>query len=255
MGFADKVSSPLEDPGPLKIFIYGEPGCGKTVFACQAPNCLLLDAENGRRSLLNHPELYNIPVVKVNSFDEAEAVINAIAAKDPYFDNIDTIIVDTITRLQSKQLVEELKKAVTKDKSRHPYLPSQAEFNINNRILERFVLALIERTDKNIIILGHVKEEKDKDKDNEVVLIRPNTSPGLVAPLMGLMDAVFYMSSDTDSKGETTRKLRTLPSRKTKGKNRLAELPVEMINPTFKQILDAADKQREIALSNSNSNN
>lgn len=243
--FSDKVTSAMEDPGPLKLFLYGEPGSGKTVFCCGAPRPLLVDCENGRRSLLNHPELAGVPVVKANTYKEAEAVIAAASAGDSFFDDIDTIIIDTITRLQQKQLVEELKAAVEKNSSRHPFLPSQNEYNINNRMMERFVLSLIERTNKNIIIVGHVKE--DKDDEGQTVLTRPNTSPGVVGTLTSLMDGVFYMSSNTLSTGETTRKLRVLPSAKLKAKNRLGSLPVELINPTFKQVLDAAESQRDIA--------
>jgi hypothetical protein len=251
MGYADLVTSVLEDPGPLKIGIYGEPGCGKTILACQAPKPLLLDVENGRRSLLNHKELWNTGVRKISTYAQAEETVNALRGKDPYFNDMETIILDTISRLQQKHLVEELKVAVAKNQSRHPYLPSEAEFNISNRVMERYLLAMIEacaESDKTLIVNCHVKE--DKDDAGQTILIRPMISPGLVGSYVGLMDAVFYMSEETDSKGVTTRKLRTVASRKTKGKNRLGNLPVEMINPTFQQILDAANEQREIALSN-----
>lgn len=252
MGFADGVTTVFEDPGPLKIGIYGEPGCGKTVFACQAPKPLLLDFENGRRSLLNHKDLWNTKIRKVNSFTEAEQVVQSMRAKDPFFiDEVETTIVDTITRCQRNHLIEMVKKNYAENSNRHQYLPSEAEFNISNRVMERYILSMVEASvllDKTLIINCHVKE--DKDDNGSTVLIRPDTSPGLVGTLVGLMDAVFYMSSETDLQGVTVRKLRTVASRKLKGKNRLGELPVELINPTFQQILDAANKQREIALSN-----
>lgn len=246
--FADKVTNAIDDPGPLKIGIYGEPGCGKTVLSCQAPKPLLLDCEKGRRSLLNHPELWGTQLVKMRTFDQIAEVPTAMMGKDPFFDTIETVILDTITRCQRLDLINMVKEAHKANTNRHPYLPSEAEFNISNRKMERLILSFVEAADiadKTLVINCHVKE--DRDDEGSTVLTRPDTSPGLVGSLLSLMDAIFYMSSTTDSKGVTTRKLRTVASNRLKGKNRLGDLPVELINPTFQQILDAANKQREIA--------
>lgn len=246
MGFADKVTNALEDPGPFKLYLYGDAGCGKTVFAATAPNPLILDCERSRRSLLNHPELAHIPIKKVITFEDAQEVIFAARAKDKFFDDIDTIVVDTIDRLQRTQLNEELRDAVAKNSNRHPHLPSENEYNINNRIMEKLVLGLLD-LDKNVIFVGHTKEEKD-DNGN-TVLIRPGTSPAFTKTLIDLVDGVFYMTASTDSKGVTTRKVRFLPSRQLVGKNRLGTLPVEVQDPSFEIIVDAANKQRELVRS------
>lgn len=246
--FADKVTTAIDDPGPLKIGIYGEPGCGKTVLSCQAPRPLLLDCEKGRRSLLNHKELWGTKLVKINTFEQLAAVPTAMMAKDPFFDEVDSISLDTITRAQRLDLINMVKEAHKANSNRHPYLPSEAEFNISNRKMERLILSFIEAADiadKTLIITCHVKE--DKDDNGQTVIIRPDTSPGLVGSMVALLDAVFYMSATTDSKGVTVRKLRTVASSKLKGKNRLGDLPTEIIDPTFQQILDAANKQRELA--------
>lgn len=250
MGWADKVTTVAENLPPFAIYIYGEPGSGKTIFSLGAPKPLLLDVERGRRSLLNHPEYHQVPILRPeigdNPYNFVVSVVLGIVNKDPFFDEIETIIIDTFSYLQRRELRAQVKAAHQANSNRHADLASQNEFNINNSRLGELILSILERTDKNLILVAHVKEEKDNN--GATVLIRPDTSPGLIGSVAPLMDGIFYLSSNTSASGETERTLRILPSRKIKGKNRFGTLPPELKNPSFQTILDADKQQRKIAL-------
>ncbi len=246
MGYADKVISVAEDPGNFSLYIYGPPGVGKTVFALDGSDRpLLLDVERGRRSLLNHPNLVNIPVLSTPTFKDVEDVLWAVIDGDKFFDDKKTLVIDTVSELQSRELREQVRMAHKANPNRHPDLPSQAEYNINNIRLKKLVLAFRENTDKNLILLSHVKEERD-DEGN-TVLIRPNTSPTLTAQLVGLMDGVFYMTADSKRDGATTRKLRVIPTRQNMAKNRFGFQSPELENPHFSMIVKADETQRATA--------
>lgn len=247
MSFEDLAIDIAEDPGPIKVYIYGEPGAGKTIFACGAPKPLLIDADRGRRSLLNHPELLKkgIKILPGRDYDEVSKILFGIMDGDSFFDDIETIVIDTYSELQKRELSALIKAAHEDNKNRNPDVASEFEYNINNQRLRKLLLAFIEKTDKNLVLTGHIKEEKDAK--GSVVLTRPDQSPGLTSSILALVDGVFYLSSSTTQVGVTTRTLRFLPSNALKGKNRFGPLPMELKNPTFDVILEADAKQRDVA--------
>lgn len=244
MGILDSTITVAQDPGPWSILIYGDWGSGKTVLACQANKPLLLDCEKGRKSLLNHPELVGIPIKPIRSLNEAKQM--ALNIKNDKDENIKTVIVDTVTTLQFKDLSAIMNKLPD---GRDPDLPSMAEFNRDNRRVARFIQELLdacESTGRNVVILAHIKEEKD-DEGN-ITLIRPGTSPALTQALAPMVDCVFYLSHVADSKGEIKRELHTVATRKIKGKNRFGSLPTKIENPHFSVIEKAAETQKQYAL-------
>lgn len=246
MGFADKVITVAEDPGPWKLYLYGPFGVGKTVLACQAPKPFLIDTENSRRSLLNHPELVGIPIRPVKKWEQMEEIAFALVDKDPFFDDIETIIIDTFTEIQKRELREEVKEAYDRSNGkRHPYLPSQNEYNINNTKLWVWLIEMIERSGKNLILTAHVREEKDEQ--GTTVLIRPANSPVTMANVAGLVDAVFYMTAQGKADG-MVRKLQTVPIGNKVAKSRFGNLPAIIENPHFDMIMKAAEEQRQYAL-------
>ena len=87
-----------------------------------------------------------------------------------------------------------------------------------------------------------------QDDQGTTVLIRPGNSPSLSDSIASLCDAILYLDSKTDSKGETTRTLRCMPGPKIKAKNRFSSTLERVIeNPTGKDILNAIDEQQRLA--------
>jgi hypothetical protein len=241
---ADEITNAYEDPGPWMIWLYGAWGCGKTVLGAQFPNALIIDTETSGRSLLNHPELATVPVIDCKNFDKFKKIVDGIILnQDEGFKSRETIIVDTFSTLQMRELNEQMK-TVGQKQGRHPDLPSEGEFNINNTRLRKVVLDLLDRSGKNIVLLSHIKEEKD-DSGNTLI-IRPGNSPSISGTIANLCSGIFYMTSKTDSKGETTRKLKCMGTPSIWAKNRFAPLEKEIDDPEAKDVMKAIDEQREL---------
>lgn len=249
MPLDDKVKTVAENPGPWMIWLYGDYGVGKTVLACQFDNVLLLDTEGSRTSLLNHPELVNTPFISVETWTEFKKLSDEILlGKGTALEKTDTLIIDTVSTLQMKELNGQMRELAMKPgTSRHPDLPSQNEYNINNTRIRKAVLDLKERSGKNLILISHIKEEQDDQ--GTTIVIRPGNSPSLSSTIASLCDGIFYLSSKTDSKGETTRTLKCMPTPRIRAKNRFAStLEREITNPSGKDILAAINKRHELAL-------
>lgn len=229
------------------ILIYGDWGAGKTVLACQATGAALIDVDpgTGPRSLLNHDELVGIPIRKCYTLGEAQQV--EIDLRNDENPDIKTVILDTATSLQYIDMRDQMKKVGQKP-DRDADLPSQAEFNINNRRLSKYIERLITTCNKqgrNVIVLCHDKE--DKDKEGYVVAIRPGTTPALTQMIAPMFDAIFYLEKKATSKGITERTLKTVATNIVRSKNRFAELPAEIKDPHFRVIEEADQKQIEKA--------
>jgi hypothetical protein len=141
------------------------------------------------------------------------------------------------------ELNEQMKKIPT---GRHPDLPSQNEYNINNTRLRKALLDLKERSGKNIILISHIKEEQDDQ--GTTILIRPGNSPSLSSTIATLCSGILYLSSKTDSKGETTRTLKCMPSSRIRAKNRFSStLEREITNPTAGDVQKAIQEQLNLA--------
>jgi hypothetical protein len=243
---AEEVTNALEDPGPWMIWLYGDWGAGKTVLAAQFPNNLLIDTEGSRRSLLNHPELAAVPILKAPTFDKFRKICDSIImGQDEIFQTREIITVDTVSTLQMKDLNEQMK-VIGQKQGRNPDLPSEAEFNINNTRIRKAILDMKERSGKNIVLISHIKEEKDDQ--GSTIVIRPGNSPSLSQSIANLCDGIFYMTSRTDTKGETTRTLKCMGTPKIRAKNRFSStLEKDIVNPTGKDLMSAIDEQLELA--------
>lgn len=242
-GFLDNSTTVADNPGPWSILIYGDYGAGKTVLACQAEGAVLMDCENSRQSLLNHPDLFDTPIRVCDTLSEASTAKNLLANDDN--PDIKTVIVDTLSTLHKKDL-DAIMKPINAARND---LPSQAEFNRNNRRISRFVDELTAncfKKGRNIILLCHIREEKDDD--GNTTLIRPGISEGLVRLVAPGTSAIFYLEARANSKGEVKRTLRTVATNKVKGKNRFKALPTAIEDPHFSMIEKAIEEQRQVAI-------
>jgi hypothetical protein len=243
---SDEVQMVVDNPGPWMIWLYGDHGAGKTVLGAGFPNVFLADTEGSRRSLLNHPELVRTPFIAIESFGKFKNLVDEIIlGQAEVFQNAETIQIDTVSTLQMKDLNQQMKD-LARNPNRNHDLPSQAEFNINNTRIRKSLLELKERSGKNIILISHIKEEQDNE--GTTILIRPGNSPSLSRDIAFLCDGIFYLTSRTDSKGETTRTLKCMSGTKFWAKNRFSStLTKEIVNPTAKDVQKAIDEQLELA--------
>lgn len=237
--FADRIQTVSEKPPYLKLLVYGEPGVGKTVFAAGSPNPLFIDAEHGTLSLLNHPELKNVLVLPLHDWAEIEKLFWELQAGA--FPEVETIVIDSISELQKRQMDDLLREAAKQDLKRNPYLPFQQDYKINTEVLRRLVVSLRD-LDRNLIVTAHATEQQD-ESDGRIYL-RPAVTPKLSSTLTGIMDVVGYLSLDIDKEGNQTRRLQTMPSKRVIAKSRL-NLPPVIENPTFADLLTAESAEQK----------
>lgn len=241
------IGSILDDPDQWSIFIYGDYGTGKTVLGAQAPGVFLIDTERSRRSLLNHPELATTPYLKNATYERIEKlVLDSMEGKNDLLEKVQTFQLDSVNQLYQQLVDKELIMAREKNQNRSLFQPSEAEWTTAGRRMRKLISMIQDRTDKNLILIGHIKEEKDDE--GMTTVIRPDLGASVLSTVASLVDAMFYMSADTDSKGVSTRTLQTIPNRKIRAKNRFGTLPDKMVNPTFDDLLSAIHEQKRLAI-------
>jgi phage nucleotide-binding protein len=219
----------------LKILVYGNPGTGKTVFTATAPSPLIIDVEKGAHSINNHPNLRNAKALEYKSLFQVEQLIKYLGADAPQLAEFKTIVVDSFSELQKRDLDAIVKEEAEKDANRNKFLPIGPDYNVNTEHM-RMIASALRDLDRHIIVTCHVKEEKDETTGR--ILRRPNLTPKLAGTLAGIFDVVGYMA--TSGSGEnTTRTLQVHPTADVTAKTRIGNLPAVIENPTFDAIYTA----------------
>lgn len=233
-----EVTTVFDTVEPWSVYLFGEPGCGKTTLAAYAPSPLFLMFDrNGHRALRRVPEFHSIPMVRCPSYSTGEAAIDALAKNPKVYGEVETIVLDTWSRFQklsNKNLLVKVKSAGRSDLS-------EFEFRQTNDRMEELMTKLL-NTGLNTVFLAHEKEEKD-DK-GETIVIRPANSEGTMGTVIAQTDGVFYMSSRGQTGGQAEREILTMATAKIKAKTRFAEtLPQKVKNPgpEFWQLLEVKE--------------
>lgn len=219
----------------LKILVYGNPGTGKTVFTATAPSPLIIDVEKGAHSINNHPQLMRAKALEYKSLFQVEQLIKYLAADTPQLSEFKTIVVDSFSELQKRDLDAIVTEEAAKDANRNKFLPLGPDYNVNTEHM-RMIASALRDLDRHIIVTCHVKEEKDETTGR--ILKRPNLTPKLAGTLAGIFDVVGYMA--TSGAGENTvRTLQVHPTADVTAKTRIGNLPAVIENPTFDAIYTA----------------
>jgi phage nucleotide-binding protein len=230
-----RISSVENKSKYLKILVYGNPGTGKTVFSATAPSPLIIDVEKGAHSINNHPALRGAKALEYKSLFQVEQLINFLAADAPQLAEYKTIIVDSFSELQKRDLDAIVKDEASKDANRNKFLPIGPDYNVNTEHM-RVIASALRDLDRHIIVTCHVKEEKDETTGR--ILKRPNLTPKLAGTMAGIFDVVGYLATN-GSGDNTTRTLQVHPTADVTAKTRIGNLPAVIENPTFDAIYTA----------------
>lgn len=217
------VTTVKEAPEFKRVLIYGAPGVGKTTFAAQAPNPVILDYENSSETLRN-TEYESIPLAgSKKELANYEDVI-AFIKNNPY----DTIIVDSISSMYDTLLMEHMRKA-----NRDRHIALFGDFRKITNVLKDIFYELI-TVQKHIVLVAHQKELRNEE--GRLLEVRPLLPPAAEASIERLINEVFYLEATTNLKGETERTMYTDSQGKILAKNRTGLSEPKIKNPTWKEI-------------------
>lgn len=239
--FEALVKSVGEASKYTKICVYGSPGAGKTTFAGRAPGALILDVDRGTESLRNDPISFaNAKVLTINSWSDVERVVSGIKeGSSPTLLAVETLIIDTVSELQKRQMDEMLRDDFKKNPMRDPFLPQGSDHQKSGQVLRRLCVQLTE-LEKNIIFLSHVKLVEDQQ--SQTTFSRPDVAPKLVTTLEAICDVIGFMYAEVSEEGVMKNYLRIAPHPKVSAKTRIGGLPPTIENPTFQMLVDAKMK-------------
>lgn len=205
----------------LKVLIYGEPGVGKTTFIGTAPNMLIIDVENGTRTLSGKA----VDVLPYENINQIEAAVKLLRTGEKSFDKYDTIAFDSLSEMQRRLLDQQLQLL---GGGAPVYKADWGVYGENTTRL-RMLLNAFKDIDKNLIVTCQAKQEKDDSTG--ITSWRPDLTPKLAASAAATFDIVGFLR--INGKGE--RVLRVHPSKTVLAKTRV-QLPQEIMNPTWDSI-------------------
>lgn len=216
----------------FKIMLYSWPGAGKTTLAAGAPRPLFIEVDDaGHVVFRNLPPSIRAGVQFYHSQDWEKLVkfAKALGNTREVLASIDTIVLDTVSALQSIERERQIRNVDILVEEKSPF--HQAIYAANNQRIMRFVQYLL-RTGKNLIINCHMQEDTITVGTSEKKLLRPGISPTLTRELMTAMDACFFLALDGQTR---TLRLASGTDVLTKSRFRLGETTT-MKDPTWSKL-------------------
>lgn len=201
----------------FKLFLYGWPGAGKTTLSALSPRPLIIEFDDG-----GHVVLRNLPPglragvqwYATTEWTKAVAFLRDLVRDKKFLATIDTIVVDTISALQSIERARQIKGVDVLVEEKNPF--HEAIYSANNFRIIKFVEALLS-TGKNLILNSHMTEDTVAVNGLQKKLIRPGLSPALTREILAMCDACFFLELSG-----TTRTLRVQSSSDLLTKSRFA---------------------------------
>jgi hypothetical protein len=191
----------------FKLFIYGWPGSGKTTLAATAPRPLVLEFDDG-----GHVVLGNLPPsirdgvrwYETQSWEKAVRFLKDLVRDKKFLEEIDTIVVDTISSLQSIERARQIAGIDVLVEEKSPF--NEAVYASNNFRIVKFVEVLLS-TRKNLILTSQMTEDTITVGALQKRQLRPGLSPALNREIMSMMDCCYFLELNGG-----TRTLRVLGS-------------------------------------------
>ena len=239
-----RIGDVTEQSNKLNVMLYGHPGVGKTVWAATSPSWLLVNVEKGAGVLKGHPELIgpNCDSLEYKSLVQLEKLLDYMLKDHEAFKKYETVIIDSYSELQKRDLDEIVTTEARKDGNRNKYLPIGPDYNVNTEHMRQLAMKLRD-IDKHVIVICHVKEEKDDNSGR--IMVRPNLTPKLASSMAGIFDVVAYLQRTEGPDNKSVRTLQVHPTPSVLAKTRISSLPPVLENATFNTLLDAYNTTTE----------
>ena len=216
----------------LNILVWGEPGTGKTEFMGTAPKPFIIAAEDGTLTLHGKDIVYFPLSDDMKVYDTVMQIIDDARKKVDVFENIETICVDSMWKL-NRLILEEIQeeKGTTKG------------FDIWDALNTRMSKIHSNLLSLNYHYIFSAGEKLKEDKLTEELKPVFNMSGGFATQMAYESDLNFYMTCKT--KG--TRAVYSafvLQENKRNAKSRV-KLPREIVNLTFDYLWEKINGELE----------
>ncbi len=203
----------------MNVLIYGDQGTGKTVFGASAADVddmkevLFMDVEGGLISVNERDDLLS---VEIASISEASEVLWALATGAEDYKGIKTVVLDSVTALQEREVG-----AIRKRKGRKPNETDPRDWAEAAGPMREFLRGL-RGVKVNTVVIARAKEEYEGDffSPGPLKEIRPDLTGSVARALMGYQDFVFFLKAVTDTDGKVTRYALTRDFKKMRAKCR-----------------------------------
>lgn len=181
----------------LKLWVYGQPNIGKTTFANQFPDALMLNTDGNYKSV-------DSPVVTITSWEQFVETCDEILKGEHEFKTIVIDLLEDVYTYCRNYYCTKLK------------IDHEADLGYGKGydIIKTAFLIVIRKlanSPYNLLCLSHEKETIIKDRiGRETTVYKPNFTDGTATKLSGMMEITGRLYAETkDIDGETleTRKL------------------------------------------------
>lgn len=176
--------------------IYGDSGVGKTVFAGQLPNALILATEKGTIAAKRQGSTAKMWPIK--HWNDLVAAYEWLEANPTVFD---WVVIDTLTDMQQKALRAILQAAVMQNPSRDPDIPAIQDHQKWQNIMKRFINDFNELP-MNIMWTAQTMRKEDEEGDDIVLPLLLGKNYEIAAWACAQMHVVGYLAKRSKGKGD-----------------------------------------------------
>jgi AAA domain-containing protein len=226
----------------LRLLIYGDPGVGKTTLGLTFPRALVIDTDGG----LISGAIQGMEAISYEptGWREFEALYFWVKERA---DQIDTILIDSITSLQRlllDEIVDQTVEVKIPEKPVMMYVPEQGQYLANQRQMAR-ILTDFRRLGKHMVVTAGVRDKLGKRV--------PDVAPGLLTIInywSSVLGELIVVTRDKDGNelDRAHRALMTAPSSTREAKSRFSSLMPLVPEPTFDIIWERVSKQYAAAI-------
>lgn len=221
---------------PLKIFVYGASGVGKTVLAASIAEVmepvLLINIEAGTRSIKQRKGIFNVDIKTPAQVRQLQAYLRTAHSK------YKAIVFDGITEFRVMQSRGVLAQSIAEDSTHDKEVLSLRDYmKVFDRTREfaRFL------RDLPVYVVMTALEETVKDEDSGALHIMPMLSEKLNGSVPGYFDIVGWLTTVKPNRdAERIRRLYVQPTERRRGKDRSDSLGEYLDEPTMAKLIGRA---------------